>query len=61
MPVRGGQDQELGLRELAHAGSGGDLLVAADLQQVDDGLAPRGAAALGDLVDLLPVHAARRR
>jgi hypothetical protein len=33
------------------------IFVLADVEQVDDRLAARGAAGLGDLVDLLPVHA----
>ena len=51
----GGESQEPVFRELPDRDGSGDSLAAVELQQVDDRLAPRRRAHLGDLVHLEPV------
>ena len=51
-------NRKVSLAELLDRQDGGDLLVLANIDQVDDRLALGGAAPLGNLVDLEPVHAA---
>ena len=54
----GGGDDVFALGKFLHRQDGHHLLARSQMQQVDDGLAPRGPAALGNLVDLEPVDLA---
>jgi hypothetical protein len=49
----GGHDEEAVLGEVLHAKHGGDLFALGEPEEGGDGLALRGAGALGDVVDLL--------